>query len=177
MVPQLFISRTSDGSGLPLPSYESPFHRSLRLQAAVSGALRINPEERVLVPVGFAIALPPNVSGFICSDQELAKEHGVVVLDAPAVLEPAHHDPIFVLLQNMSAHTYVLRRATFIANLVIMPSMQVCWKEVKNSMPDEETSPEEMLVEDNDLAEMQSEQHPKREVRSIRDRYKKDEDE
>lgn len=177
MTPQLFISRTSDGSGLPLPSYESAFHRTLRLQAAISGTLRINPEERVLVPVGFAIALPPNLSGFICSDSELAKEHGIVVLDAPAVLEPAHHDPIFVLLQNMSSHTYVLRRATFIAGLVIMPTLQVCWKEIKSSAVEEETSPEDMLIEDTVFTDEQQEKHPKREVRSIRDRYKKDEEE
>lgn len=177
MTPQLYISRTPDGIGLPLPTYESAFHRGLRLQAAISGTLRINPGERVLVPVGFAIALPPNVSGFICSDKEFAREHGIVVLDAPALLEPADHGPIFVLLQNMSSHTYVLRRSTVIAHLVIAPTLQVCWKEVKSNTKSGETSMNDMMI--NDTTDLSSDKmmSSKREVRSIRDRYKKDPDE
>ena len=100
MVPQIHIVRTADGVDFPLPSYTSKHHFALNLMAAVGNPIKINPGERVHVPVGFAIALPDGLCGQIVSNAELALHHGVVVLDAPHLIHPASRAPNFVLLEK-----------------------------------------------------------------------------
>ena len=100
MVPVLYISRTSDGEGLPLPSYESKNHMALTLQAAMSAPIRLKPGERAYVPVGFAIGIPKGFCGQIVSIPTLARRSGIVVSDAPSLLHPADSRNYFDLVHR-----------------------------------------------------------------------------
>ena len=182
MVPTLYISRTSDGEGLPLPSYKSKDHIALTLQAAVSAPIRLRPRERAYVPVGFAIGVPNGFCGQVVSLPRLARKEGIVVSDAPHVLHPADRKPLFVLLRNTSSDDFVLHRGVVCAQLVIFPAVQVAWKEVERKIDtSKRTSTDEILLDEAEISEEDSlkalEPSARREVRSIRDRYKKDEDE
>lgn len=128
----LSIMRTADGNALPLPSYHSPYHMGLNLQAAIPSALRLEPGDRALVPVGFAIGVPEGYCGFVVSSFDMAQQEGLIVLDAPQLVHPADRGPLFVLLQNTSSHLVVLHRGDRIAQLVVMPSVQVMWNEFDN---------------------------------------------
>ena len=127
---QLSIARTADGNGLPLPSYSSRYHMALNLQAAIPAALRLEPGDRAYIPVGFAIGVPDGYCGFVVSQPALAKEQGLIVLDAPQVIHPADRDPVFVLLQNMSSHVVVLHRGNVVAQLVVQQAFQVAWRDL-----------------------------------------------
>ncbi len=178
MVPRLYICRTSDGEGLPLPSYESKNHIALTLQAAISAPIRIKAGERAFVPVGFAIGIPNGYCGQVVSYSSLARKDGIIVSDAPRILHPAERGPLFVLLQNTSMDDFVLHRGVMCAQLVIFPAVQVTWKEVERHVEATTTSSTEILLDESEEDEA-SELGPsaRRGVRSIRDRYKKDEDE
>ena len=65
----------------------------------------------------------------------------------------------------------------FGARFLILPSLQVCWKEVESAVKSGETSVNDMLINDTggDMSNSKM-TSSKREVHSIRDRYKKDED-
>ena len=125
----LSIARTADGNNLPLPTYSSSHHAGLNLQIAVPSGLRLEPGDRAYVPVGFAIGIPTGYCGLVVSQPALAKEQGLIVLDAPQVVHPADRGPLFVLLQNMSSHLVVLHRGDIVAQLIVQPIVQVCWQD------------------------------------------------
>lgn len=181
MIPKLYISRTADGNGFPLPSYTSKFHVGLNLLAAVGTPVKINPNERLIVPVGFAIGVPAGLCGLIVSDSDLAEKHGLIVSDAPHILNPADREPVFVLMQNVSSNPYVLHRGEVIAQLLVMPALQVGWQEVAGSQNGPQTSIKEMIVDEGIVVQKTE---PKRDIfkssrrptHSIRNRFKKADD-
>lgn len=177
MVPVLNIIRTTDGLGFKLPSYTSKHHCGLNLLAGIPNTLKLNPGDRVLVPVGFAIAVPDGLCGQIVSLPTLAHKSGIIVLDSPSILNPADHEPIFVLLQNTGRHQYILKRGTPIAQLIFTPVLQVTWKEIT---PKKRSTrrPTQPIVEQTAETPIEVEVQPnpktpeKREKKSIRDRFK-----
>ncbi|MBO7483879.1 MAG: dUTP diphosphatase [Alphaproteobacteria bacterium] len=177
MVPTLYISRTPDGEGLPLPSYESKNHIALTLQAAISIPVRLKAGERAYVPVGFAIGIPNGFCGQVVSLPKLARADGIVVSDAPHILHPADRNPLFVLLRNTSENDFVLHRGVVCAQLVIFPAVQVTWKELERHVNSSLTSTDEILLDEAE-EEVVDAMAPsaRREVRSIRNRYKKNEE-
>ena len=175
MVPTLYICRTSDGEGLPLPSYESKDHIALTLQAAISAPIRLKAGERAFVPVGFAIGIPNGYCGQVVSVPKLARKEGIVVSDAPHILHPAERGPLFVLLRNTSTDDFVLHRGVVCAQLVIFPAVQVAWREIERHVDASKTSTDEILLDEAEEEEVNAwEPSARRGVRSIRDRYKKD---
>lgn len=178
MVPTLYICRTSDGEGLSLPSYESKDHIALTLQAAISAPVRLKTGERAYVPVGFAIGIPNGYCGQVVSLPSLARKEGIVVSDAPRILHPAERGPLFVLLRNTSTDDFVLHRGDVCAQLVIFPAVQVAWREVARQGDASKTSTEQILLDEAESSDEDSfkalEPSARRGVRSIRNRYKKD---
>jgi len=149
MTPRLYIARTLDGNDLPLPAYQSQYHVGLLLRAAVGAPLKLNPGERVCVPIGFAIGIPQGFCGQIVSTPTLSEKEGIIVSDAPRLVHPADREPIFVLLQNVSSSQHVIHRGDIIAELVIMPAIQVCWNEVKLGGSSVQTTTEQMVVDED----------------------------
>ena len=178
MIPTLYICRTSDGEGLPLPSYESKDHIALTLQAAISAPIRLKSGERAYVPVGFAIGIPNGYCGQVVSLPKLARQEGIVVSDAPHIVHPADRGALFVLLRNTSTDDFVLHRGVVCAQLVIFPAVQVAWREIERHVQANKTSTNEILL-DESAEEDESrvlEPSARRGVRSIRNRYKKDDE-
>ncbi|MDY6407662.1 MAG: hypothetical protein SPL08_03045 [Pseudomonadota bacterium] len=174
MIPKLFIARTPDGMGFPLPSYTSKFHGALNLLAAVGAPVKINPNERLIVPVGFAIGVPDGLCGLIVSHPILAEKHGIIVSDAPHILNPADRGAVFVLIQNVSSNPYVLHRGEEIAQLLVMPAFQIAWQEVSGSIQGHTTDEKEMVLDEGSVDNtkvrniFQSTRRPKM---SLRNRY------
>ena len=178
MVPTLYISRTSDGEGLPLPSYKSKDHIALTLQAAVSAPVRLKPGERAYVPAGFAIGIPDGYCGQIISLPELARKEGIVVSDAPSIIHPADRKGVFILLRNTSEVDFVVHRGLVCAQLIIFPAVQVNWKEIERTISSEVTSTDEILLDESQQEETSGlEFSPRRKVRPIRNRYGQDDEE
>ena len=181
-LPTLLIARTADGAGLPLPSYLSEYHMGLTLCAAIPSSIRIEPGERVYVPIGFAIGVPKGWCGQIVSNPTQAREHGLIVLDGPQILHPADRGAVFVLLQNSSPKQFVLRRGVEIAQLVIVPAVQIRWNDISGqvTVSGEKTDPSAVLL-DSEL-EVSSENNEvmtssKRVQKTPRNRFGKEEDE
>ena len=185
MIPTLYICRTSDGEGLPLPSYQSQNHIALTLQAAISAPIRLQAGERANVPVGFAVGIPNGYCGQVVSFPSLARKEGIIVSDSPHIVHPADRGPLFVLLMNTSEKDAVLHRGDICAELVIFPAVQVAWNEIERHVDASVTSTDEILLDEGNNASAESDEGPmralepsaRRGVRSIRDRYKKDDDE
>ena len=180
MIPKLYISRTPDGNGFPLLSYTSKYHYGLNLLAAIGAPVKINPNERLVVPIGFAVGVPAGYCGLIVSESAIAEKHGIVVSDAPHVLNPADREPVFVLIQNVSSAPYVLHRGEVIAEMLVVPALQIGWQEVKGLENGAQTSEKDMIVDEGITPVKQPEKNPFKSLRrpklSIRNRYKNPDD-
>lgn len=178
--PKLLIARTADGADFPLPSYESRYHTGMRLSAAISQTVKIDAGERLRVPVGFAVGIPDGFSGLVVSWPQMAADHGIVVSDAPHVINPADRGPLFVLLHNLSPTQFILRRGDIIAQLLTIATPQPAWQEVDVSQKNATETPTAALFldEEGPAAEKKADTHSamestRRVKRSIRERYKK----
>lgn len=181
MLPKLYIARTPDGSDFPLPSYASKYHVGLNLMAAIGGPVKINPGERVRIPVGFAIGIPQGFCGQVVSHPDIAEKSGIIVSDAPHILNPADRKPLFVLLQNVSSNQCILHRGDFVAQLAVVPAVQVCWQEIQPDVQDAITNENDILLENKDASSEKNEKKDafysfRRVKTSPRNRYKTDDE-
>lgn len=75
---------------------------------------------RALVPIGFALALPPGTAGFVQPRSGLALRHGVTCLNTPGLIDCGYRDELRVLLVNLDpTEAFVIERGDRIAQLVI----------------------------------------------------------
>ena len=180
MLPKLYIARTPDGSHFPLPSYASKYHIGLNLMAAIGGTIKINPGERVRIPVGFALGIPQGFCGQVVSHPDIAEKSGIIVSDAPHILNPADRTPLFVLLQNTSTNQCVLHRGDIIAQLVIIPAVQICWHEMDSTVQDDITNESELILDSKDETKTDNKKDAfysfRRKKTSPRNRFATDED-
>ena len=117
------IQRLAHSSGLPLPAYQSDAAAGLDLCAAVpeDAPIVLPPGERILVPSGFAIALPPSHEAQIRPRSGLALTHGVTVLNSPGTIDADYRGEIGIILINHGADPLTIRRGDRIAQMVIAP--------------------------------------------------------
>jgi len=121
------VMRLPHGRDLPLPHYQSALAAGLDLLAAVAddSPVTIVPGGRAAIPTGIAIALPPGSEGQIRPRSGLAARHGVTVLNAPGTIDPDYRGELQVILVNIGADSFVIRRGMRIAQLVIAPIQHV----------------------------------------------------
>jgi dUTP pyrophosphatase len=105
---------------LPLPAYAHPGDAGADLVARVD--VTIEPGERVLVPTGIAIALPPGHAGFVHPRSGLAARHGISIVNAPGTIDEGYRGEVLVNLVNLDrTEAYRVRRGDRIAQLVVQP--------------------------------------------------------
>ena len=121
------IVRLPHALDLPLPAYQSAHAAGLDLVAAVpdNAPIAIAPGERAMIPTGVAIALPPGSEAQIRPRSGLAIQHGVTVLNAPGTIDADYRGELQVILVNLGAERFVVRRGTRIAQVVIAPIQHV----------------------------------------------------
>tara|TARA_Y200000002_G_C22287303_1_gene498913 strand:- start:148 stop:552 length:405 start_codon:yes stop_codon:yes gene_type:complete len=102
------------------------------LPAAIENTKFINPGERVLIPTGFALALPSSLEAQIRPRSGLALRNGVTVLNAPGTIDSDYRGEISILLINHGSEPFVIKRGDRIAQMVIAKVAQPHLVEVKN---------------------------------------------
>lgn len=103
---------------LPPPSYAHPGDAGADLVTAVD--VTLEPGERVLVPTGIALALPPGYVALIHPRSGLAAKHGLSIVNTPGTVDAGYRGEIKVLLVNLDPREpVVLHRGDRIAQLVL----------------------------------------------------------
>ena len=133
----LRILRLPHGADLPLPSHQSPEAAGLDLMAAVpeSAPVVLAPGERRLIPTGLAIALPSGFEAQVRPRSGLAARHGITVLNAPGTIDADYRGEIMVLLINLGAEPFTVRRGMRIAQLTVAPVVRADIAEVAELDP------------------------------------------
>ncbi|SET22297.1 dUTP diphosphatase [Stigmatella erecta] len=115
---------------LPLPRYETELAAGMDLRADIEGARTLKPLERLAVPTGLALALPPGYEGQVRPRSGLALKHGVTLLNAPGTIDADYRGEVQVILVNLSQEPFTLSRGDRIAQLVVVPVSTVELQEV-----------------------------------------------
>ena len=120
---EMRIVRLPHARDLSVPQYQSTLAAGLDLVAAIpAGApIELALGGRATIPTGIAIALPAGHEGQIRPRSGLAARHGVTVLNSPGTVDADYRGEIQVILVNLGADTFVVRRGMRIAQLVIAP--------------------------------------------------------
>ena len=129
--PQLRVAvvRLPHAAGLALPVYASATASGMDLVAALGADLPLLPGARALIPTGIAIALPSGFEAQVRARSGLALEHGLAVLNAPGTIDADYRGEIGVILANLGAKPYVVRRGERVAQLVVAPVARIEWAE------------------------------------------------
>ena len=123
------VARLPGNDDLPLPEYMSDGAAGMDLPAAVRDPVTIPPGGIVHVPTGIAIEVPPGHEGQVRSRSGLAVRHGVFVLNGPGTVDSDYRGEVGVILANLGAGAFTVRRGDRIAQLVIGRVSRAEWVE------------------------------------------------
>jgi dUTP pyrophosphatase len=127
---RIAIARKPGAEDLPLPSRATTGASGYDLRAAVEGDVVIAPGDRVLVPTGFSIAVPQGYEAQVRPRSGLAREHGLLLPNAPGTIDSDYRGELMVIVMNAGERPYTIRRGDRIAQLVIAPVVTADWDEV-----------------------------------------------
>ena len=129
------VARLEHGLDLPLPEYQSREAAAVDLLAAVDWdhPVTLTPGARALIPTGLVFELPRGFEAQVRPRSGLAVKHGITVLNSPGTIDSDYRGEVKVLLVNLSAVSFEIRRGERIAQLVIAPvsQAQLCEVEFK----------------------------------------------
>jgi dUTP pyrophosphatase len=132
MQPKIAVRRLPHAEGLPLPAYETPGSAGMDLRAAVPEhePLVLKPGARLLAPTGLAMAIPQGYEVQVRPRSGLAAKAGVTCLNTPGTIDSDYRGEVKVILINLGAEDFVIRRGDRIAQMVVAPVAQAGWVEV-----------------------------------------------
>jgi len=127
------IRRLPSARDLPLPSHASPGSAGFDLRAAVDGEVVLRPGERLLVPTGLALEIPPGWEGQVRPRSGLALRHGIGIVNSPGTIDSDYRGEVGVILVNLGEAPFGLKRGDRIAQLVISRVEPVEWEEIEDA--------------------------------------------
>jgi len=125
------IRRLPGARDLPLPAHASPGSAGFDLRAAVDGEAVLRPGERLPVPTGLVLEIPPGWEGQVRPRSGLALRHGVGVANAPGTIDSDYRGEVAVILVNLGESAFTIRRGDRVAQLVFARVETVEWEEAE----------------------------------------------
>jgi len=125
------MKRLPHGDGVAPPAYETALAAGCDVRAAVASdaPVRIAPGARAIVPTGLALALPPGWEAQVRPRSGLAAKAGVTCLNTPGTIDADYRGEVKVILINLGAEEFVVRRGDRIAQIVFAPVTQAVFEE------------------------------------------------
>ncbi|HVN44143.1 MAG TPA: dUTP diphosphatase [Steroidobacteraceae bacterium] len=114
------------GTEFPLPAYATAGSAGLDLRACLETPLMLAPGRAELVPTGLAIHLEdPALAALIVPRSGLGHRHGVVLGNLVGLIDSDYQGQLMVSCWNRAADPYTIRPGERIAQLVVVPVVQV----------------------------------------------------
>ncbi len=114
------------GSQWPLPAYATDGSAGLDLRACVAAPLVLEPGRTELVPTGLAIHLAdPGLAAVLLPRSGLGHKHGIVLGNLVGLVDSDYQGPVMVSLWNRGAACFTVEPGERIAQLVVVPVVQV----------------------------------------------------
>ena len=83
--------------------------------------------DRVMVPTGIAIALPPGFEAQVRPRSGLAAKYGVTLVNTPGTIDADYRGEISVILINHGSEDFVIKDGERIAQMIVAPVSRCQW--------------------------------------------------
>jgi dUTP pyrophosphatase len=114
------------GSEFPLPAYATEGSAGLDLRACHDAPLTLAPGRAELISAGLAIHLDdPSLAAVILPRSGLGHKHGIVLGNLVGLIDSDYQGPLMVSCWNRGTEPFVIRPGERIAQLVVIPVVQV----------------------------------------------------
>ena len=115
-----------------LPQYATAGSAGLDLRACLEEAIDIAPGQTVLVPTGISIYInDPRYCAMILPRSGLGHKHGIVLGNLVGLIDSDYQGQLMVSTWNRGSSGFRLEPMERLAQLVIVPVMQVEWSIVE----------------------------------------------
>jgi dUTP pyrophosphatase len=109
-----------------LPQYSTSGSAGLDLRACTDEKMTINPGDTVLIPTGLAINIAdPGYAAVILPRSGLGHKNGIVLGNLVGLIDSDYQGQLFVSIWNRGKETFELNPFDRIAQLVVIPVVQV----------------------------------------------------
>jgi dUTP pyrophosphatase len=114
------------------PGYATPGSAGLDLRACIEQAIELTPGQTELIPSGMAIHLAdPGLAAMVLPRSGLGHKHGIVLGNLVGLIDSDYQGQIMVSVWNRGSTAFTLQPMERIAQLVIIPVMQVHFNRVE----------------------------------------------
>ncbi|HUK02397.1 MAG TPA: dUTP diphosphatase [Steroidobacteraceae bacterium] len=114
------------GRELPLPAYATEGSAGLDLRACINAPLLLEAGRAELVPSGLAIHVDdPGLAAVVLPRSGLGHKHGIVLGNLVGLIDSDYQGQLMVSVWNRGREPYTIQPGERIAQLVIVPVVQV----------------------------------------------------
>lgn len=114
------------GTLFPLPSYATAGSAGMDLRACIDGPLSLEPGETKLIPSGLAIHLSdPQLAALVLPRSGLGHKHGIVLGNLVGLIDSDYQGELKISCWNRGNEAYTIAPGDRIAQLIIVPVLQV----------------------------------------------------
>jgi dUTP pyrophosphatase len=109
-----------------LPGYATPGAAGIDLRACIDAPISLAPGQTELVPAGMAIHIgAPDLAAVILPRSGLGHKHGIVLGNLVGLIDSDYQGQLFISVWNRGQETFVINPLERIAQLVMVPVVQV----------------------------------------------------
>jgi dUTP diphosphatase len=124
--PKLDVKVLDERIRSQLPAYATEGSAGLDLRAAIHEPITLEPGDSTLVPSGLAIHLgDPGLAAVIIPRSGLGHKHGIVLGNLVGLIDSDYQGQVFVSCWNRGKEPFVLKPLERLAQLVVVPVVQV----------------------------------------------------
>ncbi|MFM7761056.1 MAG: dUTP diphosphatase [Burkholderiaceae bacterium] len=114
-----------------LPTYATPGSAGLDLRACIDAPLTLEPGRTHLIPTGLAIHIAdPAYAAMILPRSGLGHKHGIVLGNLVGLIDSDYQGELMVSTWNRGSASFILNPMERLAQLVIVPVLQVAFNVV-----------------------------------------------
>ena len=126
------------GKNLPLPAHATAGSAGLDLRACIGAALELAPGDCKLVPTGIAVHLnDPGLAALIIPRSGLGHKHGIVLGNLVGLIDSDYQGELMISCWNRGEQPFRIEPGERIAQLVVVPVVQVQFDVVEEFTPSE----------------------------------------
>jgi dUTP pyrophosphatase len=135
---ELKVLAHHEGKDLPLPAHATAGSAGLDLRACIDAALELAPGDCKLVPTGIAIHLnDPGLAALIIPRSGLGHKHGIVLGNLVGLIDSDYQGELMISCWNRGEQPFRIEPGERIAQLVVVPVVQVQFDVVEEFTPSE----------------------------------------
>lgn len=115
-----------------LPKYETQGASGLDVRAQLEQNLILEPGQRIAVPTGLSVEIPPGYEIQVRPRSGWALKEGMSVLNTPGTVDADYRGEVKIILANLGTQSVKIHDQDRIAQLVLCPVVQLEWQSIES---------------------------------------------